>query len=449
MNTKKNVSRRDFFTHSALGAISVASIPTFITGCTSSEKGDKLKEVDVVKLLDKASDGKPLKAGLIGCGGRGTGAAVDFVSAGNGLEIIALGDVFPDKMEECRKSLEEKGITIPNERCFIGFDAYQKVIDSGADVILLCTPPVFRPMHFEAAIAAGKHVFMEKPCAIDPVGARSILVTSKAATQKGLCVVSGTIRRYQKDCVETYRRVAGGMIGDIVSAHVVRNGGALWIKKRQKEWSDMEYMLRNWVNFNWTSGDHIVEQFIHEIDQMNWFVGKKPIKAIGYGGRQRRVTGDQFDFFSIEYAYDDNTFTNCSARQINGCSDTHRVMVYGTKGYTNCFDTIYNLDGSVAWKYPKPDPQDADQTWAVMNPYVSEHVVLVDAIRTGNYINDAEEHVRSTIIAMMGRQAAYTGKDITWDEMMTSTLKLGPETYEMGKVPNIPEEYPVAGVAYE
>lgn len=213
--------------------------------------------------------------------------------------------MFPDKLDACRKTLKDKGQEITDENCFLGFDAYQKVIDSGVDVVLLCTPPVFRPMHFEYAIEKGKHCFIEKPCAVDPVGAKRVLVTAKKADQQGLSVISGTIRRSQKDCIETYRRVAEGAIGDIVSAHVTRLGGALWYINRRPEWNDMEYMLRNWVNFCWTSGDLVVEQFVHEIDMMSWFMGDKtPVRAEATGGRQRRVTGDMYDFFSIEYVYD-------------------------------------------------------------------------------------------------------------------------------------------------
>lgn len=440
------LSRREFLGRSAVGAIGAVTLPGIITSCSSQGDAKKsLNQVEIPELLAAAPDGKPLKAGLIGCGGRGSGAASNFLEAGPNLQIVALGDLFADRLNSCRQALKEKGQEIADDKCFLGFDAWQKVIDAGVDVVLLCTPPVFRAAQFEAAINAGKHVFMEKPCAVDPVGARTILIASKKAEQNGLCVVSGTIRRSQKDCVETYRRVAEGAIGDIVSAHVIRNGGALWHRKRQPEWTDMEYMVRNWVNFCWLSGDHIVEQFVHEIDQMSWFVGKRPVKAIGYGGRHRRVTGDQFDFFSIEYAYESGMRAHCSARQISGCGNAHNVMVYGTKGYTNCFDTIFNLDGTVAWKYPTPKPEDPDQTWAVKDPFVQEHIRWVTAIRTGKYLNDAEAHVQSTLMAIMGRMAAYTGKDITWEEIMASTLKLGPETYEMGAVPGIEEVIPVAG----
>ena len=440
------LSRRDFIKSSALGTLGVLStvgVPALLTGCSSPKKK---VTVTVPEILASAPEGRPLKAGLVGCGGRGTGAACNFLDAGPGLQITALGDVFPDKLDACRKTLKDKGQEITDENCFLGFDAYQKVIDSGVDVVLLCTPPVFRPMHFEYAIEKGKHCFIEKPCAVDPVGAKRVLVTAKKADQQGLSVISGTIRRSQKDCIETYRRVAEGAIGDIVSAHVTRLGGALWYINRRPEWNDMEYMLRNWVNFCWTSGDLVVEQFVHEIDMMSWFMGDKtPVRAEATGGRQRRVTGDMYDFFSIEYVYDNGLRAHCTSRQINGCDTTHNVMVYGTQGYTNCFDTIYKLDGTIAWQYPKPAPEDPDQSMAVPDPYVQELIRLVTAIRTDTPVNDAEQHVKSTLMAMMGRQSAYTGKFVTWDEIMASEMKLGPETYEFGPVPGIPETPPVAG----
>lgn len=447
MGKKSNqCSRRNFIKSSALGAISTISVPAIITSCSSGSKESGLKDVEVPEILKSAPDGKPLKAGLVGCGGRGTGAAVNFLDAGQGLQIIAIGDVFKDKLDACRETLKGKGQDIPDENCFLGFDAYQKVIDSGVDVVLLCTPPVFRPVHFEYAISKGKHCFIEKPCAVDPVGAKQIIITGKQAAQQGLSVISGTIRRSQKDCIETYRRVAGGAIGELVSAHVSRLGGALWYIERRPEWNDMEYMLRNWVNFCWTSGDHIVEQFIHEIDQMSWFMGdKRPLRAEATGGRQRRVTGDMYDHFSVEYLYEDGHRSHCTTRQIAGCDTQNVIMVYGTKGFTNCSDTIFNLDGSVAWKYSHPKPEDADQSMAVPDPFVQEHIRLVTAIRTNKPINDTELHARSTLIAMMGRESAYTGKFVTWDQIMASTQKLGPETYEFGPVPGIKEEIPLAG----
>lgn len=444
------IDRREFLKKSVRTAVGAAAVPTLLVGCTPKKEKIDLDSVDVPEILLKAPDGRPLKAGLVGCGGRGTGAAQNFVEAGDGLTITAMGDLFADKLEASREELKKVGIEVPDDHCFVGFDAYKKVIDSDIDVVLLCTPPAFRPAHVAYALEKGKHMFVEKPCATDPVGARQMLALSKQASAKGLCIISGTIRRSQKDCIETYRRVAAGMIGPIVSAHVVRFGGKLWHMARKPGMSDMEYMLRNWANFCWTSGDFIVEQFIHEIDMMTWFMGDiHPVKAQATGGRVRRVTGDMHDQISVEYVYENGRRAHCTSRQIGGCDNEHAVMLYGTKGYTNCFNTIWDLDGNVIWKYPTPAEDDEDQSMAVPNPYVEEHIRLVRAIREGTPLNDMEKHVQSVLIAMMGRMSAYSGKFVTWDEMLASTLKLVPDNIEFGPVEGgVREEFPLAGVEY-
>jgi len=204
-------------------------------------------------------------------------------------------------------------------------------------------------------------------------------------------------------------------------------------------------MIRNWVNFCWLSGDNLVEMFIHEIDVMNWFIGKIPVKAISWGGRQRRISGDQYDFFSIEYVYDNGMHAHCATRQINGCSNQREEIITGSKGFANCNGALYGPDGKEIWKYPYPAEGDSDQKWKVNDPFVQEHVNLVTAIRTGNIINNAEAQVNSTLITIMGRMSAYTGKDVTWDEVLNSDLYLGPKVYAMGPVPGIPESAPVIG----
>jgi len=444
MKNKEDLSRRKFISNTAMATIGTIGAAQLLSSCSGNNTGTGDEQLPT--LLTQAPDGKVLKAGLIGCGGRGTGAAINFLDAGPNLEIVALGDVFQDRLDKCRAELKkQKNVDIPDEKCFLGFDNYEKVLDSGIDIVLLCTPPHFRPQHVEAAVKAGKHIFMEKPCAVDPVGARSVLVSAERSKQQGLCIVSGTIRRVQKDFMETRRRVVNGEIGEIVSAHIIRNGGSLWVIKRQPGMSDMEYMLRNWANFCWLSGDHIVEQFIHEIDVMNWYLGKNPVKAMGWGGRQRRITGDQYDFFSIEYLYDNGMHTHCAARQISGCSNLTKQFITCTNGFANARGTLYNLKGEEIWKYPRPEEDDPDQTWKVTDPYVQEHINLVSAIRAGEILNDAEAQVNSTLITIMGRMSAYTGKDVTWEELMNSDLYLGPKTYEFGPVPGIPEIVPVIG----
>lgn len=442
---KPILDRRNFISKTAIGTIGVAGI---LNACSTGKT--KKQEIQLPELLDQAPDGKVLKAGLIGCGGRGTGAAINFLDAGPNLQITALGDVFQDKIDNCRAEIKtQKGVEIADENCFVGFDAFEKVIDSGVDIVLLCTPPHFRPTHVEAAVNARKHVFMEKPIAVDPVGARSVLASAKKAEAIGLCMVSGTIRRVQKDYMETWRQVANGGIGEIIGANIIRNGGALWYRNRQPQWTDMEYMLRNWVNFCWLSGDHITEQFIHEIDVMNWYMGQNPVTAIGWGGRQRRISGDQYDFFSIEYVYDNGMRAHCAARQINGCTNRKVEQINGTKGYADAGGILYDLNGNEIWKYPKPEEGDTTSPWKVTNPYVQEHIDLVTAIRTGNPISDAEAQVNSTLITIMGRISAYTGKEVTWEEIMNSDFYLGPKTYEFGPVPEIKEVIPVVGVTNE
>ena len=444
MKLKAELSRRKFLTSTTMATIGTIGATSLLTSCAGNTS--TTKEIKLPALLNQAPDGKILKAGLIGCGGRGTGAAINFLDAGPNLQIVALGDVFQDRLDKCRAELKaQKNVDIPDEKCFLGFDNYEKVIDSGVDIVLLCTPPHFRPQHVEAAVKAGKHIFMEKPCAVDPVGARSVMVSAERAKQQGLCIVSGTIRRVQKDFMETWRRVQNGEIGEIVSAHIIRNGGSLWVIKRQPGMTDMEYMLRNWANFCWLSGDHIVEQFIHEVDVMNWYLGKNPVKAMGWGGRQRRITGDQYDFFSIEYLYDNGMQTHCAARQITGCSNLTKQLITGTKGFANAKGTLYNLKGEEIWTYPYPEETSTDLTWKVTDPYVQEHINLVTGIRTGNIVNDAEAQINSTLITIMGRMSAYTGKDVTWEEVMNSDLYLGPKTYVFGPVPGIPETIPVIG----
>jgi len=442
-----NVNRRDFFKESALGVLGTMALPGIMTSCSSSASGEKLKDVEVTEIMDKAPDGIPLKAGLVGCGGRGTGAAVNFVQAGNGLQVTAIGDVFADKVEDCRNALKKSGIEIPDDNCFVGFDAYKKVIDSGVDVVLLCTPPIFRPEHFDYVAEKGKHCFLEKPCATDPTGVRQILVAGKRFDQKGLTVVNGLCYRSAKDKIETYRRIAGGAIGNIISAHVSRMGSALWFRQREKGWSDTEYLLRNWTSFCATSGDFFVEQFVHEMDLMKWYMGDiLPVSAEGNGGRQRRVTGDMYDNFSVTFVFENGIRAHCTSRQIDGCDTQTITMLYGTKGYVDVSHSkIFNYDGSVAWEYPRPKRDDPDQTWAVPDMYRQEHVRFVNAIRTGKMINETESVAQVTHMAILGRESAYSGKFMTWDQILSSNQNLRLERNELGPIPGFKEDIPLAG----
>ena len=431
---KGSISRRKFLGNTAaIGAVTTLGVAGLASACSNEAKK---KNVVIPVPPDQAPDGPTLKAGLVGCGDRGTGAAIDFLDAGPNLEIHALADIFQDRIDNTKKKLKEKhDVEVPEENCFLGFDAYQKLLDSGVDIVILATPPHFRPEHLEAVVKAKKHVFMEKPVAVDPVGARSIMTSAKKVEALGLSIVAGTQRRHQRDYLKTYEKIVNGAIGDIVGANAYWNQSQLWYRDRQPEWSDMEFMIRDWVNWLWLSGDHITEQHVHNIDVINWFSGKHPVKAVGFGARHRRVTGDQYDFFSVDFIYDNDFHMHSMCRQINGCANNVSEYVRGTKGYSNCQNTIWTPEGTEKWKYEYPLDENGEQMKNVkISPYLQEHINLVTSIRKNEPINEGENVATSTMTAIMGRISAYTGKEVTWEEMMNSDLRLGPKTYQLGKM---------------
>jgi predicted dehydrogenase len=442
---KSSISRRNFLGKAAAVGVAGVVAPTIITSCAPKSK----KVVEIPNFLDQAPDGPVLKAGVIGCGGRGTGAAINFLSAGPNLQITALGDTFQDRVDNCRERiLKEKNQEVPKENCFVGFDAYQKVIDSGVDIVILATPPFFRPEHLAAAVAAKKHIFAEKPVAVDPTGARSVMATAKKAEGLGLSIATGTQRRHQRDYVANWQQVQQGLVGELTGGNVWWNGGKLWHRDNDPSWSEMEWMIRNWVNWTWLSGDHIVEQHVHNLDVANWFFGKHPVKAVGFGSRLRRVTGDQYDNFSVDYVFENGMHIHSMCRQINGCANNVSERLQGTKGATNCQNTILDLTGAELWKYEYPLDKDGKPTNRVsVDPYVQEHIDLVTAIRTGKVFNELENTAISTMVGIMGRISAYTGKETTYEEMMNSDLKLGPTVFAFGPV-DIPKDVPIAGEAY-
>jgi predicted dehydrogenase len=428
---ESNFNRRGF-----IGAVTAVGAGVLLTRCS--------KTYPKLTFVDKAPDGPILKAGLVGCGGRGTGAAQDFLKAGPNLQITALADVFGDRVQDTRKILQEKANQkIADDHCFIGFDGCKKLIDSGVDIVILATPPHFRAEHFEAAVDAKKHVFMEKPVAVDPVGCRSVMASGEKAKSFNLSVATGTQRRHQREYIETYNRVATGAIGKITSVRIYWNQSQLWYKEQKKEWSDMEAMIRDWVNWRWLSGDHIVEQHVHNLDVAHWFLGETPEKAVGMGGRARRVTGDQFDFFAIDYTMANGVHIASMCRQVDGCINNVSEYVVGTEGSTNCKDTIFDKEGKVVWQYQEAGKEPGKSAF---NPYEQEHVDLVTAIRTNQPINEASNVAKSTLMGVMGRIAAYTGQEVTWSQMMESSLKLGPKEYALGPV-DIKAEIPVPGSA--
>lgn len=384
-----------------------------------------------VELFAHAQGSDKLRVGLIGCGGRGTGAAIDCLDAHPSVELYAMGDVFEDRLNASLKALEEEKkdrLNIGNRK-FIGLDAYKGVISSGVDIVLLCTPPTFRPIHFREAIQAGKHVFMEKPVAVCPAGARLMFQMEELATQKRLSVVAGTQRRHEPNYIETIQRIHDGAIGKIVGAACYWNQGGLWHVDRKPEWSDVEWQLRNWLYFTWLSGDHIVEQHIHNIDVINWVLGAHPISAMGMGGRQARVEphyGHIYDHFAVEFEYPGGIKVLSMCRQIDNCAILIGERVYGTQGTADPSGSI--TVGGTTWRYDG----------VKRSGYKKEHEDLVNAIRNGTPINETRAVTESTLAAIMGRMSAYTGKVVTWDFVMnTSQLNLleRAEKLEFGPMP--------------
>lgn len=431
---KNKMNRRDFLQRSTiLGVGGIVGVSALASAC----KGPKYvplrkpEEYYIPELPDKAAPGREIKVGVIGCGGRGSGAIQNLFDAADGIRLTALGDVFPDRLEGLRKMAAEKlRQEVPDENCFIGFDAYQKVIDSGVDMIIDTTPPVFRPDHFKYAVQKGVHSFLEKPVAVDAKGYRTVMAAAKQAQAKGLCVVCGTQRHHQRPYVEAFRKIQEGYIGEITGGNVYWNQGMLWYRNREKGWSDMEWMIRDWVNWKWLSGDHIVEQHVHNIDVFLWMSGYKVAKATGFGARHRRITGDQYDQFSIDFEMENGVHLHSMCRQIDGCSNAVGEIIYGTKGSWNSFDhEIKDLDGNVVWKF---DNEKAETEFRQHNPYVLEHVDLVNHIRKGEPIDEATACAMSTLAGVMGRTAAYTGDTVTWDAMSQSELDYLPEKLELG-----------------
>jgi len=362
-----------------------------------------------------------IRVGVIGCGGRGTGAARDCVTAAQGVEIVAMGDLFPDRLEKSRRELATAigdRLKVTRETSFTGFDAYEKVIGSGVDLVILATPPGFRPAHLEAAIRAGKHVFTEKPIAVDPAGVRSVLASSELAATKGLALVAGTQRRHDPKYVETMRRIHDGAIGEVVAGQVYWNQGGLWQVARTPAMSDTEWQIRNWLYFTWLSGDHVVEQHIHNIDVANWALKAHPVKANGVGGRQVRVDpgyGHIFDHFAVELEYPNGARVLSMCRQQDGTARYIGEHLIGTKGTSNAMDWV---NGAQSWRYEGEGA----------NPYVQEQVDLIASIRAGKPLNEGRQVAESTLSAILAREAAYTGQEITWEEILNADLDLTPRT---------------------
>lgn len=380
-----------------------------------------------------AAGTETLKVGLIGCGGRGTGAASQALAADPAVKLTAMADTFEDHLTSSLANLKKalgdaasEKIDVAEEQKFVGFDAYEKLLATDVDVVLLATPPHFRPAQLKATVEAGKHVFCEKPVAVDAPGVRSVYATSERAKEKGLSLVSGLCWRYHPAVQETIARIQDGAVGEIVAIQENYNAGGLWKFDRKPEWSDMEWQMRNWLYFTWLSGDHNVEQHVHSLDKSLWLLGdeRMPQKATGLGGRQARTSdayGHIFDHHAVCYEFDEGVRVYSYCRQQDGCTNDVEDYVLGTKGQARVLK--HEITGPQAWRYGNARG---------MNMYQLEHDALFASIRSGEPINNGRYMTNSTMMAIMGRMATYSGKTITWEEALNSQEDLSPPAYTWG-----------------
>ncbi len=395
-----------------------------------------------------------LKVALIGCGNRGTGAAVNALQVSQNVKLWAMADAFADRLSQSydlltRATSSTSGVSaavsarvdVPPERRFVGLDAYKQAIDA-VDVVLLCGPPGFRPDHFEYAVQQGKHVFMEKPVGTDAPGVRRVLATAKVAESKGLKVGVGLQRHHEPKYLETIQRLRDGAIGDVRLLRCYWNGGTIKQPVPHDGLTELEFQVRNWYFFTWLSGDHIVEQHVHNLDVCNWIMGSTPVSAVGMGGRQMRTGknyGDIFDHHAVEYTYADGTKMFSFCRQMPGCEPLVGEFVVGTKGEADVGGG--KILGPDEWSFPRPPRNEK-----VINPYQREHDALFAAIVNGTPHNEAETGAQATMTAILGRMATYSGRTVTWDEGFRSDKVLGPDAIVDWKT--IPRTLPSADGLY-
>jgi len=384
-----------------------------------------------------AAGSDTVRVGIIGCGGQGTRDLVSCVKSSPGVEIVAMADLFEDRLKESLAKLKNDvpaAVKVTPEKSLVGFDAHKKLLQTDVQMVLLTTPPHWRAQHLQAAVEAGKHVFMEKPAGVDPKAIRSMIETGELAKQKKLSVVAGTQRRHSKKYQEIIRRIHDGQIGQIVSGQGYWNGGDMlgyWKWWDKEKLSDMEWQCRSWPWFTWTSGDHIVEQHVHNLDVLNWALQGHPDQCMGMGGRAVRTLGNIWDHFAVEYEYPNGVRVESMCRQINGCTDRIAERVVGTKGFADIDQGV--ITGEKPYKYDGPDP----------DHYVMEMADLIASIRSATPINEAKNVAESTMNAIMGRMSAYTGRALKWDwAMKASKLDLTPPKYEFVDMPTDPVAVP-------
>ncbi|NUQ65508.1 MAG: Gfo/Idh/MocA family oxidoreductase [Pirellulales bacterium] len=426
MSDTRRASRRDFLKTSS-AAFAGAALASGLS---------------VARSAHAAGSGE-LKVVLIGCGGRGQGAIRDCMNAskitGEKIRLIAVADAFEKKARDAFDRLKKEGdyssmVDVPDDRVFSGFDCYEKAIAVGPDLVILATSPGFRPIHYQAAIAAGKHVFMEKPCCVDAPGYRSLLETNKAADAKGLKVGVGLQRHHEPRYQETIKRIQDGAIGDLKYLRAYWNGAGVWVRPRRPEQTEMEYQMDNWYYFVWLSGDHICEQHVHNLDVCNWVKGGHPVEANGMGGRQVRRgkdVGHIYDHHFIEFTYDDGTKMFSQCRHIPKCWDSVSEFAHGTKGWADCSGKELHVAGKKQWEFLGERP----------SAMVQEHADLQKAIRSGEPYNEGHYGADSSFTAVLGRMATYSGQVVKWDDAVAGGPSEMPETYAWdAKPPVLPDE---------
>ncbi len=419
----ERVSRRDFIR--ATGTIGAAAL---LSGTN--------------RMFAAGSD--KLRVGLIGCGGRGTYDMTNCLKSAENVELVAMGDLFKGRMVNCRKQLTKRlgeKVKVTDDTCFAGWDAHKKVVSCDLDLVILTEPPHFRPEHLRVAVEAGKHVFMEKPVAVDPAGVRSVIESSQLADQKNLTIVAGTQSRRMAHLVEGMKRIRNGDIGEILGGQCVRIGGGMltWsqaTKDRRPTWSDMEWQLRRWLFLTWLSGDFIVEMHVHNLDRVNWALGAHPVQCIGLGGRQVRTGpeyGNVYDHFTIEYEYPNGVRIEYMGAQMDKVTYRQDTRVVGTKGLAYLYSGNFIIEGEKPFKYDGPSP----------SPVIKQHADQIAAIRGGKHLNEGKRIAESTMTCIMGRMSAYTGRALKWDwAMKASELDLSPSKYDFGDLPMRPVSMP-------
>lgn len=445
LNTRKKnrISRRKFIENSGIGLAGAATISSF-PNVIARPTGNDLE----------------IRVGVIGCGGRGTGAALDVLNAATriiypmegyhtedaadgakvqaqNVKLVALADLFEDRLNACRAQLQKVGVEIEDKHCFTGFEGYQKLLDiSEINYVIITSPPHFHPAHLRAAIEAGKNAFVEKPASVDVAGAKSVIESGEIARKKGLAIGAGTNRRRDIMNREVVKRIHDGEIGKLKAMYAEFLIGELWSVDRMPGWSDMEYQIRNWLYYTHLGGDMIVEQYVHTLDAMNWVHGSHPVKAIALGGRQVRTDpkfGNIYDHMSVCYEYADGVLGFCMDRQINGCTNRVRDEIIGTEGkaFLGSMAAVMKDNGD-QWRFRGERN----------NAYQLEHEEIIRSIREGNPVNEARQVAESTLMAIMGREATYSGRELTWDDLMNSNQDFTLDKYELGDAPVPPVPMP-------